>query len=118
LVKKQGLEGIVLKFRDSRYEVGKRSQAWLKVINYQYEDVMITGVRKGEFGVLLSFIDGRPAGVMEFMPLDEKRNLYRQLNGISENDKVIIIQPIKCKVKFRKFTKAGLLRIPSFVEWD
>jgi DNA ligase-1 len=35
LVKAQSLEGIVLKRKDSRYEVGKRSQAWLKVINYQ-----------------------------------------------------------------------------------
>jgi DNA ligase 1 len=35
LVKEQGLEGIVLKRKDSHYEVGKRSQSWLKVINYQ-----------------------------------------------------------------------------------
>lgn len=35
LVKQQGLEGIVMKRKDSRYEVGKRSHSWLKVINYQ-----------------------------------------------------------------------------------
>ncbi|WP_308128887.1 hypothetical protein [Bacillus sp. sid0103] len=33
LVRQQGLEGIELKHKDSRYEVGKRSHAWLKVIN-------------------------------------------------------------------------------------
>jgi DNA ligase 1 len=75
LVQQQGLEGIVLKRKDSHYEVGKRSQAWLKVINYQYEDVLITGLRKGEFGLLLSFLDGKPAGVMEFMP-QVKRSTY------------------------------------------
>jgi DNA ligase-1 len=117
LVRQQGLEGIVLKRKNSRYEVGKRSQAWLKVINYQYVDVMITGLRKGEFGVLLSFIDSKPAGLMEFMLSGERKNLYRQQQVVSENDKFIFIQPIKCRVKFRNLTKAGLLRIPSFVEW-
>lgn len=33
LVKQQGLEGIVMKRKDSRYEVGKHSHSWLKVIN-------------------------------------------------------------------------------------
>ena len=42
------------------------------VINYQYDDVMITGLRKGEFGLLLCFLDGKPAEVMEFMPPAEK----------------------------------------------
>jgi DNA ligase 1 len=64
LVQQQGLEGIVLKRKDSRYEVGKRSNSWLKVINYQYEDLLITRLRKGEFGLLLSFLDGKPAGIM------------------------------------------------------
>lgn len=42
LVQQQGLEGVVLKRKDSQYEVGKRSKAWLKVINYQFEDVLIS----------------------------------------------------------------------------
>jgi DNA ligase 1 len=117
LVQQQGLEGIVLKRRDSRYEVGKRSQAWLKVINYQYDDVMITGLRKGEFGILLSFMDDRPAGIMEFMPPAERKNFYRQQQVVSEDDKFIFIEPVKCRVKYRNITKAGFLRIPSLVEW-
>jgi DNA ligase 1 len=43
LVKKQALEGIVLKRADSKYQIKKRSQDWLKVINYSYADVLITG---------------------------------------------------------------------------
>ncbi|MBO1511124.1 ATP-dependent DNA ligase [Metabacillus bambusae] len=53
-VQKQGLEGLVLKLKDSPYEIGKHSQAWLKVINYQYQDVYISGLRKSEFGHLLA----------------------------------------------------------------
>ncbi|WP_328824028.1 hypothetical protein [Niallia circulans] len=55
LVKQNQLEGFVLKKSDSVYDIGKRSYSWLKVINYQYEDVYITGIRKDEFGLLLSF---------------------------------------------------------------
>ncbi|MFJ7470319.1 ATP-dependent DNA ligase [Peribacillus frigoritolerans] len=61
----QALEGVVLKRKNSRYEVGKRSHSWLKVINYQYADVFVVGRSKGEFGWLLNFNDGRYAGVME-----------------------------------------------------
>ncbi|MBY0144327.1 ATP-dependent DNA ligase [Neobacillus niacini] len=118
LVQQQGLEGIVLKRKDSRYEVGKRSQSWLKVINYQYDDVMITGLRKGEFGLLLSFLDGKPAGIIEFMSPAELKALYRQKKIISEDENFIFIEPKKCKVKYRNLTKAGFLRIPSFVKWN
>jgi DNA ligase 1 len=117
LIQSQGLEGIVLKRKDSRYEIGKRSQSWLKVINYQYDDVMIKGIRKGEFGLLLSFLDGKRAGLMEFIPPAERKSLYHQKKVISENDDFIFIEPIKCRIKYRNLTKAGLLRIPSFVEW-
>lgn len=91
MVEQQGLEGIVLKRMESRYEVGKRSQSWLKVINYQYENVLITGNRKDEFGLLLSFLDGKPAGLMEFMPQAERKALYRQQKILSEEDKFTMI---------------------------
>jgi DNA ligase 1 len=107
----------VLKRKDSRYEVGKRSHSWIKVINYQNEDVLITGLKKGEFGLLLSFLNGNAAGLMEFMSPAERKNFYPMQHVVSENDKFIFIEPIKCRVKFRNLTKEGKLRIPSFVEW-
>jgi DNA ligase 1 len=66
-IKEQALEGIVLKRKDSRYEVGKRSHSWLKVINYQYIDVFVTGYRKQpkDFGLVLTDVDGKYIGVME-----------------------------------------------------
>ncbi|MHB8074043.1 ATP-dependent DNA ligase [Desulfosporosinus fructosivorans] len=50
LVKNQSLEGIVLKKKDSKYAIGKRSHDWLKVINYRYTTVEIVGFRRSEFG--------------------------------------------------------------------
>jgi len=124
LVKQQNLEGIVLKKKDSKYAIGKRSHEWLKVINYQYATVEIAGFRKSEFGWLLRFPDCKPAGIMELgVPVEARKAVY-QLAGIvgykEENDYAYFPKgnaALKCKVKYRALSKAGYLRLPSFVEF-
>lgn len=121
LVKEMGLEGIVSKRENSTYQIDKRSDDWKKVINYQYDNVLIGGLRKDEFGLLLLFEDNRKyAGMMEFMPTPNRKEFYRQYRDfiVEENDKMIYLDPkMKIKVKYRNLTSKGLLRIPSFVEW-
>lgn len=123
LVKEQGLEGIVLKKADSKYQINKRSHDWLKVINYQYDDAVITGIRKEEFGLLLGLEEEgkiRPAGVMGFMNPAARQSLYDSYRDyiVDEDNKFIYLDPkIKCRVKFRNYTKEGKLRIPTFVEY-
>lgn len=120
LVKQHDLEGIVLKKADSKYQINKRSYDWLKVINYKYENVYISGLRKGEFGLLLSFEDSSYAGLMEFMKPTERSEFYKRYRDyvVSENDKCVYLDPkLKINVKYRNLTKKGLLRIPSFVKW-
>jgi DNA ligase 1 len=120
LVKQNGLEGIVQKRSDSTYQINKRSHDWLKVINYQYENVLISGLRKDEFGLLLNFENGKYAGLLEFMAPEGRKEFYKKYRDfvVEENDKFIYLNPqLKAKVKYRNFTKKGLLRIPSFVEW-
>lgn len=123
LVKQNSLEGIVLKKADSTYQIDKRSHDWLKVINYQYADAFITALRKYEIGLLLGIEENnqiKPAGIMEFMNKKDRMKFYQQYRDlvIDENDKFIYLEPhIKCQVKFRNYTKAGLLRIPSFVKY-
>jgi DNA ligase 1 len=115
LIKEQNLEGIVLKRKDSTYEIGKRSYSWLKVINYQYRNVMVNGYRKDKFGWLLSYEDDKYAGIMELGVPKEIRNEIYQLSKIDENDDFVFIQPVSCNVKYRNITKAGLLRLPSYI---
>lgn len=123
LVKEEGLEGIVLKKADSKYQINKRSRDWIKVINYQYADAVITGMRKNEFGILLGLEEGntiKPAGMMEFMNPAARKMFYDSYQDyiMEENKHFIFLNPkMKCRVKFRNYTKDGKLRIPSFVEY-
>ncbi len=54
-----GLEGVVAKENQSRYEVGKRAKNWLKIKTSRSEEFLVcgftegTGARKGTFGSLL-----------------------------------------------------------------
>lgn len=120
LVKQNDLEGTVQKRANSTYQQ-KRSKDWLKNINYKYDNVYISGLRKDKFGLLLNYENGNYAGVMEFMTAKNRKEIYDQYKDfvVSENDKYVYLNPhIKAKVKYRNLTKKGLLRIPSFVEWS
>lgn len=124
LVKKQQLEGIVIKKKDSSYEIGKRSSNWLKVVNYQYTTVEIAGFRKSEFGWLLRFPDGKAAGLMELgVPPDARKAVYQfsKMAGCEEGNDFAYFPKgdgaLMCKVKYRELTKEGYLRLPSFVEF-
>jgi len=120
LIKQHDLEGIVQKKANSKYQINKRSHDWLKVINYKYDNVYISGLRKDEFGLLLNFENGKYAGLMEFVTPQGRKEFYKQYRDfiVEENDKYIYLNPqLKAKVKYRNLTKNGLLRIPSFVEW-
>jgi len=46
-LRRQGLEGVVAKRRDSRYEPGKRSDAWIKVRFGQRQELVVGGFKPG-----------------------------------------------------------------------
>ena len=117
LVKQQDLEGIVIKDKNSRYQINKRSDNWLKVINYKYDQVYIVGLRKDKFGVVLQFKNGDYAGIMEFMNPESRKVMYYNMKVVNETKDYKYIEPIICEVKYRNLTKKGLLRIPSFVKF-
>jgi DNA ligase-1 len=118
------MEGMVAKQRESRY-ISNRSDAWLKIINWTYVDVYISGYRKGALGWLASVMESdgtmRPVGVIELgiKPLHKKA-----FNGVmlplvcGEDREYVYLEPrLKAKVKIRNWTKAGLLRSPAFVDF-
>jgi len=121
LVKHQDLEGIVLKKKDSKYEVGTRSKNWVKVINYKYATVSIAGFRKSGFGWLLKFPDGTVAGIMELVPLEARKSVYALAKRLKVKETQDFVyfpnDSLICKVKYRALSKRGLLRLPSFLEF-
>ncbi len=117
LVKQQGLEGTVQKLIDSKYEIGKRSSSWRKIIAYEIEEFFIVGYRKEDFGWLLS--DGeRVLGVMELGVGKAERQagykVFQQLKTKETRDTVYLQPAIKCIVKHRGYTKNNMLRLPVF----
>jgi bifunctional non-homologous end joining protein LigD len=57
--REQGLEGVIAKRADSRYEIGRRSTSWRKVKNRRRQEVVVggwlpgAGNREGALGALL-----------------------------------------------------------------
>ena len=59
ICRERGLEGVIAKRKDSRYQIGKRTRTWLKIKALKTIDCVITGVTVGEgnradtFGALI-----------------------------------------------------------------
>ncbi|MEC0110388.1 ATP-dependent DNA ligase [Paenibacillus taichungensis] len=123
-IEAMGMEGVVGKRKDSVY-VSRRSREWQKVINWSYTDVFITGYKKAEFGWLAAIPDPsgklRPVGVIEHGPSPKHKQAFRgvckQLVTGEDKNHVYLEPRIRAKVKMRNWTKAGLLRIPVFIEF-
>lgn len=125
-IKAQDMEGIVCKRKDSTY-VGKRSANWIKVINYQYANVFISGYRKEGFGWLASVMDTighlRTVGIIDekggVPPVHKQafRGVCNQLVTEEDNNFVYLEPRLQATVKFRNWTKGGMLRSPVFVDF-
>ncbi|MHC0561850.1 ATP-dependent DNA ligase [Paenibacillus sp. MAH-36] len=124
IVCQHGLEGIVIKKKDSKYEKGVRSWSWQKVINYQEAEVYITGYSKKESSWLLGYEDGgriRPIGLMELGITQAARKsmwpVFQFFKSGETNDYVYIKPVVRCKVKYRDWYKSGAMRLPVFEEF-
>ncbi|MCY9665878.1 DNA ligase [Paenibacillus alginolyticus] len=124
IVCQHGLEGIVIKKKDSRYEKGVRSWSWQKVINYQKAEVYITGYSKKESSWLLGYQNGeriRPIGTMELGITQSAREsmwpVFRSFKSGESKDYVYIKPVVRCKVKYRDWYKSGAMRLPVFEEF-
>src|SRR3954454_153667 len=134
-----GLEGVVAKRRDSRYEPGRRTSAWLKVKHQNMQEVIIggwrpgQGAREGRIGSLLLGVQG-PAG-LEYAGdvgtgfhggvLEELGDLLTPLRRATSpfatdlpradaKDAVWVSPELVGEVLYGEWTSAGRLRHPSW----
>ncbi len=138
---KKGLEGIVAKKLDSKYEIGKRSKEWLKIKNLKRIDVVVVGYTTGigkreDFGSLvgavydkgkLRYIGKIGTGFDENdikMLLEKFKNLRIENCPLEKEPdlklhskrKVVWLKPeLIVEVEFLEFTKEFMLRAPSFI---
>ncbi len=133
----QGLEGIVAKRLDSRYEPGRRSGAWLKIKHTLRQELVIGGWIPGEGrrserigALLMGYYDGprfRFAGrvgtgfterVLEDLaarlaPLRRDRSPFDRVPKLPRN--TVFVEPrLVAEVEFREWTEDRVMRAPSF----
>jgi|SRR3989344_2866984 len=130
MIKKESIEGVVAKKNDSSYEMGVRSDAWLKVKSVKELDCVILGYttekRKLTSLALGAYIDG----VLTFVGkvgtgFDEKTLTYLREKldaimveqGVVEMEKdVIAVEPVLVvEVAYQNVTKNNKLRAARFV---
>lgn len=137
LCKKQGLEGIIGKMKNSVYETGQRAKSWVKIKAELRQEVVICGFtepRKSRknFGALI--IGVYKEGILHFaghvgggftekklkeikrllLPLITKKCPFKSLP--QTNTQVTWVKPkYLCEVKFKEWTDAGIMRMPIFL---
>ena len=136
LTKEQGLEGVIAKRLDSRYEPGKRTNSWIKIKNVQREELVVVGWEPGDgrrrerIGALLvahpgslRFAGGVGTGFtdaeLDRLP-DALEPLVRDSSPIATDGPAppkgaVFVEPrLRCVVEFLEWTKDGVLRAPSY----
>jgi bifunctional non-homologous end joining protein LigD len=136
-IREKGLEGMVGKRGDSRYEGGRRSPAWLKVKAWNEQDCVICGLTAGRGGrtgsvgsLVLGVHDGgrlvhvgqAGSGLDEAVIDVLRRRLDPLRTDHSPFDpppsipqEVTWVEPeLVCSVRFTEWTSAGTLRHPVF----
>ena len=136
--REQGLEGVVAKRLDSRYEPGRRSGAWLKVKNTTRQELVIGGWMPGEGrrsradrgavdgllprcvlrlcgpgGDRLHRADARRAGA-EARAVPARRLAVRQHGPRFPREAVFVEPCLVAEIEFREWTGEGVMRAPSF----
>jgi bifunctional non-homologous end joining protein LigD len=137
----QGLEGIIAKKADSRYQPGKRTREWLKIKTHGRQEFVIAGYTKGRGrragrlgSLVLAVNDGgelRYVGncgtgftdeeidllMSKLRPLERKSPPFADVPKMPKvrREDVVWVEPkLVCEVEFAEWTHDGRLRAPSY----
>jgi len=139
--RKQGLEGVVAKRRDSRYDPGARTGAWIKVKHTRRQELVIGGWLPGEgrrserIGALLTgYHDGAAAAdtlryagrvgtgftdalldelTRRLAPLRRDSSPFDPRPRLPRN--AVFVEPaLVAEIEFANWTTDGVMRAPSF----
>ena len=133
----QGLEGVIAKRRNSRYEPGKRNGAWLKIKHTRRQELVIGGWIPGEgrrtqrIGALLmgyfrdrEFVYAGRVGTGftertlgelgdRLEPLRRSDTPFRSAPKLPRE--AVFVEPeVVAEIEFREWTSEGVMRAPSF----
>jgi bifunctional non-homologous end joining protein LigD len=136
-IKKQGLEGIMAKDKNSPYREGTRSGEWLKIKAVQEQEAIIVGYteprgsRKLIGALVLAVYDGKKLTYIGHsgggFSSTEIKDLHTKLQKIEVkksplNEKVPVNSPITwvrpkyvCQLRFSEWTKDGRMRHPIYL---
>ncbi|HEU0318819.1 MAG TPA: DNA ligase D, partial [Solirubrobacteraceae bacterium] len=132
----RGLEGLVAKRLDSRYEPGRRASGWVKVKNGNRQELVVggwlpgQGQRRTQIGALLvGYHDaaglrfagrvGTGFGEAELQRLADRLGPLEQagspFTGPQPPKEAIYVRPdVVVEVEFAEWTRTGMLRQPSY----
>ncbi len=132
-----GLEGVVAKRTDSRYETGRRTGAWLKIKHELRQEFVVggwtpgTGSRHGRIGALLIGVDDdggfRYAGKVGtgfsgreldrlaavFAPLAQDANPF--IGTGVPRDSRFLVPEVVVEIRFTEWTDNGHIRHPAYL---
>jgi len=139
--REQGLEGIVAKRADSKYQQGRRNRDWLKIKTHGRQEFVVAGYTKGQgrraggFGSLvlgvyrdgeLQYVGNVGTGFKEhdikellasLRPLQRATTPFRdepKMPKIRKGDVVWVEPRLVAEVEFAQWTHDGHLRAPSY----
>ncbi len=137
--KESGLEGVIAKRRDSRYQPGRRADEWIKIKNVRTQEVVIggwtegSGGRSGDLGALLLGIPDGPAlrfvgkvgtgfsararrELLDLLtPLAATASPFAPASAVVERNPHHFVRPVIVgEVQFGEWTSVGHLRHPTW----
>lgn len=128
IIKKQGLEGIIAKEKNSTYSVNERNEKWIKIKNLKDDDYFIGGYDNNKNPMCVLLVGKKTNDKLKFVAkvtLGKKKSDYKLVKkckiikkspfiNFNEKDFIYIEPKLECTVLFTEKTSNGALRHASF----